>query len=82
MALHKHEPVPESMMKLTSPNYSICECLREIYWATDDEDIRYKCRVATAMAKAMGKKISELKGSENWYNTENFWDKKKNILED
>lgn len=80
MPLHKHKPVPEESMRLTSPNHSICECLREIYWATDDENIRYKCRVATAMAKAMGKKIGELKGDENWYNTEEFCDKKKHII--
>lgn len=75
MALHKHEPVPEETMIAINSKYSICECLRDIYWSTDDPDIKLKCRVATAMAKAMDKKIRELTGDSGWYMKEEFWDK-------
>ncbi len=79
MPLHKHEPVPESDMDHRSPNQSICEAIREIYWATHDPDIKLKCRVITAMAKAMNSKMVELTDDNSWYITEDFWDKRENI---
>jgi ABC-type Zn uptake system ZnuABC Zn-binding protein ZnuA len=75
--LHKHEPVPESAMKWISDKYSICEILREIYNQTEKQDIRYKCRVAVSMAKAMSKRLKEL--SPNW--KEDFFDKNNKYIE-
>ena len=73
MPLHKHNPVPESDMNHHSPNYSICEAIREIYWLTDDPDIKLRCRVITAMAKAMNNKMVELTGDKKWHMTDGFW---------
>ena len=36
---------------------TICEVLREIYWATEDPEIRKKSKEATAMAKKMDKRL-------------------------
>lgn len=55
-----YDPVSPEVMEYISPNNTICETLREIYNATTDENIKYKCRVATAMAKAMMKRLAEL----------------------
>lgn len=46
-------------MNRTGITYSVCEVLREIYFATDNPDIKLKCRIATSMAKAMAAKLSE-----------------------
>ncbi|MCI0558386.1 MAG: hypothetical protein MN733_07810 [Nitrososphaera sp.] len=40
---------------------TICEVLREIYWATNDQEIRNKVVEATTMAKKMDKKLHEYK---------------------
>lgn len=69
--LHKHEPIDEKQMHIISPNNSICEILRNIYWKTDDPEIKLKCRIATTMAKRMTRKLSEYK--KGWES--NFWDK-------
>ena len=57
---NKHSPVSPEEMEHTSPKYTICELLREIYYRTDDEQIKIKCRVAVAMAKAMDTRLREL----------------------
>jgi len=74
--LHKHEPVPREKMEKASPQYTICEVLREIYRLTDDEDIRYRCRVATAMAKAMNRRLCEL--NSEW--SDNFFERNPNLV--
>lgn len=61
MAVHKHTPVPEKDMAVQSARHTICEVLRQIYWKTTDLDIKKKCREATAMAKAMTRKLEEYK---------------------
>jgi hypothetical protein len=71
--LHKHEPIAEEEMCWISPEHTICEVLREIYWTTDDKNIRLKCRVATSMAKSMTEKLTEYK--EEW--EKGFWDENK-----
>jgi hypothetical protein len=38
---------------------SVCEVLREIYWQTDDPDIRLKAIEASMMAKKMARKLIE-----------------------
>ena len=63
MSYKRHEPVSEEFMLKTryKNHHSICETLREIFQATDDEDIKYKARLATAMAKAMQNKLKKYK---------------------
>ena len=62
MALHKHEPVTSRQMRTSSPwGDTICQELRDIYHLTKDPVIKLKCRIATAMAKGMAKKLSEYK---------------------
>ena len=73
--LHKHDPVSEAIMGHKSPNNSICQVLRDIYWKTDDPDIRLWCREATAMAKAMSRRIAEIQG--HGFAMEGFWEKNK-----
>jgi hypothetical protein len=62
--VHKpKEPVPEEkMIRHGNPKTnSICQLLREIYWMTEDQEIKLKLREATAMAKAMYFKLKEYK---------------------
>jgi len=74
--LHKHEPVSEEAMGHKSPNHSICQVLRDIYWKTEDPEIRLWCREATAMAKAITRRLAELRGY--GLASDSFWDKNKN----
>ena len=52
------EPVPEAEMDNVKHN-SIYQVLRDIYHLSVDEEVRVRCRIATAMAKAMHKKLVE-----------------------
>lgn len=45
-------------------HFTICQMLRDIFQMTDNEDIRYKCRVAMAMSKKMHEKLK-------WYRDRN-----------
>jgi len=38
-------------------HHSICQLLRDIYHATDNEDIQLKCRECVTMAKVMHEKL-------------------------
>ena len=76
--MRKHEPVPEEMMKWLSPKNTICQVLRDIYWKTDDPDIKLQCRIATSMAKSMTQKIVELHGNDRW--ADKFWDENPKFL--
>jgi len=60
----KFEPVPESLM-VGGPEATICGVLREIYSKSRKKEVKVLCRVATAMAKSMGKAIAEYKRNEN-----------------
>ena len=54
------EPYPEKSMEKTSPAYTVCEVLRQIYHEAEGNDsIRLKCRIAVTMAKAMDTKLRE-----------------------
>ena len=44
-----------------SPFRSICEVLREIYWETEDPDVRIKAIEASMMAKKMARKLIKYK---------------------
>ena len=59
-------PVPEKQMEREGNNdtNSICQVLRQIYELSDDSMVKLKCRVATAMAKAMLEKLQEYKSME------------------
>ncbi len=70
--LRKHEPVPKEAMRWQSSQHTICQVLRDIYFKTKDEDIKLKCRLATAMAKAMDKKLKEY--NKDW--REGFYDRR------
>ena len=73
MPLHKHEPVPEKDMYHVSKQNTVCETLRDIYFEADrigNEDIKLKARIATAMAKAMDRKLREY--NPNW--VDDFFD--------
>jgi len=43
---------------------TICQVLREIYQASDDEQVQLKCRVAMAMAKKMHERLKYYKEKE------------------
>ncbi len=61
---YKHrEPVPESEMSRDRwhGHHTICEKLREMYWETDDENIKLKIRLCMAFAKAMNKQLQYYK---------------------
>lgn len=68
MPYPRHKPVPEEeMLKPASEeemnfsryagHHTICETLREIWRASDDEEVKMKCRLAVSMAKAMVEKL-------------------------
>lgn len=59
MRLGKWSPHPVQSMDKVYPDYTICETIRRIYNRTDDEQIRYLCRIATTMAKHMMDKLVE-----------------------
>ena len=66
MPYKRHDPVPESEMDRTryDGHYSICQWLRDMYHETDDANIKFKCRMCMAMAKAMNKKLQDYKHAE------------------
>lgn len=45
-------------------HHTVCETIREIYRMTNDEEIKYKCRVAMAMTKKMHEKLKEYASKE------------------
>lgn len=53
---------------------TICEVLREIYWLTEDPEIREKLLEATVMAKKMDRKLIEYY-HKKWYRKPEFYDK-------
>lgn len=68
MPYPRHQPVSEEeMLRPASEkemaftryagHHTICQTLREIWAATEDEGIRLKCRLAVSMAKAMHEKL-------------------------
>ena len=59
MSYPKHEPVSERVMlkQRYAGHHTICQTLRDIYVSVDDEEIKLKLRLATAMAKSMHEKL-------------------------
>jgi hypothetical protein len=68
--LHKHPPITKEKMNWISPKNSICQKLRDIYHASQDEDVRMDCRVAMSMAKAMNRKLEQYQ--KGW--DKDYWD--------
>ena len=67
MPYRRHKPVSEEeMLKPATEgemqfaryagHHTICQTLREI-WAVSDDEVKLKCRLAVAMAKAMNDKL-------------------------
>jgi hypothetical protein len=63
MPYQRVEPVPVSLMlkKRYHGHFTICEKLREIYLATDNEEIKLNCRIAMAQAKRMHERLKKYK---------------------
>jgi hypothetical protein len=68
MPYSRHKPVSEEEMLQPASeeemqfaryagHHTICQTLREIWAASSDDDIKMKCRLAIAMAKAMNTKL-------------------------
>ena len=66
MSYKRRYPVPEKEMfkERWAGHHTVCETLREIYKLSDNEDIKQKCRLAMAMAKAMQDKLKKYKKRE------------------
>ena len=66
MPYKRREPVAESVMENTryEGHHTICQTLRDMYHMTDNADIKLKCRLAMAMAKAMQDKLKWYKSRE------------------
>jgi hypothetical protein len=70
-----YEPAPEEHMSIISGRLTCCEILREIYRATDNPEIKMKCRVATTIAKSMAARITKYEGR-NWGKKQYVWNPK------
>ena len=55
--IRKHKPISEKWMIRNVPEGTICQILRDIYFLSDNEDIKLKSRIAMSMAKSMAKKL-------------------------
>jgi hypothetical protein len=53
------KPINEKYMTFKGKVKTPCQIMRDIYCQTEDEDIKYKCRVVSRMLKIMASKISE-----------------------
>lgn len=71
MALHKHEPIHEGFMLRKNRKFTICELLRQTYWASDDPQVKLNIRIAVSMAKSMTRKLRKYKAD---WDKEGFWD--------
>ncbi len=69
-------PATEEDMLIKSYRYTVCEILREIYKVTKDERIKFKLRVATAMAKSMAARITKYDGK-RWGAHQYIWNPNK-----
>lgn len=63
MPYKRRKPVSEQVMLRMKyeGHYTICQMLRDIYVLTDNEEIKLKCRIGMAMAKAMQDKLKKYK---------------------
>jgi len=63
MPYRRHEPVSESEMARDRyhGHHTICEKLREMYYRTDDPQMKLDIRLCVAFAKSMNKKLQYYK---------------------
>lgn len=54
----------EMDIKRWEGHHTICQTLRDIYHITDNQEVKLKCRLAVAMAKAMNEKLKWYKHQE------------------
>jgi len=75
MPYKRRRPVDVSEMDNTrwEGHHTVCQTLREIYRLTDNEEIRYKCRLAMAMTKAMNSRLK-------WYKKDGDVTNNKDVL--
>lgn len=70
MPYPRHKPVSEEEMLKPATDeemafsryaghHTICQTLRDIWATTDDDEVKMKCRLAMAMAKAMHRKLKD-----------------------
>ena len=66
MPYKKRNPVSIEEMNRSryEGHHTICQFLRDIFHMTDNEEIKMKCRIGMAMAKAMQEKLKWYKGRE------------------
>jgi len=64
----RHEPIDLREMKKTrwDGHHSICQMLRDIYNISDNEDVKYKSRIAMSMAKSMHERLKKYKKSNGY----------------
>ena len=77
--MRRHLPIPKHKMEVPPDDdvNTICSVLRDIYWLTNNEEIKLKCRVATSMAKSMSRRLRKYK-DEASYSKPGFWERKSN----
>lgn len=59
LELRKYKPMSEKAMDLPGRTGTICQTLRGIYHAIDNEGAKYQLRVCMAMAKSMNKRLKK-----------------------
>jgi hypothetical protein len=57
-------PVKKMLRKRYHGHFTICQKLRDIYVASDDEQVKLDCRIAMAMAKKMHERLKYYKQRE------------------
>ena len=57
------KPYPQEWMdrEQSFPENTVCSVIRDIYFKTDDEDVKLWCRVAVRMTKNMHKALKDYK---------------------
>ena len=58
-------PMSEMLRERYTGYHTICQTLRDIYHLTENEEIRFKCRLAMSMAKAMNDGLQRYKATIN-----------------
>jgi stress response protein YsnF len=59
--LEPSDPYPEELMHKKTMENTMCDTIREIYRITENEEAKYKLRVAMTIAKKMQQAIGEYK---------------------
>ena len=67
MSYKRRKPVDEKEMLKTrwEGHHTVCQTIRDIYNMTENDEIKLKCRLAMAMAKAMQDKLKHYRRKED-----------------